>query len=587
MSGIEALLAGRTLADRYRIEQVIGRGGMGAVYRSTDERLGRAVAVKVITASAGSDEAARERMRARFRHEAASAARLPHHPNVVPVYDYGTDPTLGMDFIVMELLRGEDLASRLARTGPPPLGVSLRIMREASRGVAVGHRAGLIHRDVKPGNVFLAQGDDARELQVRVLDFGIAKAVTEEEDTSSGLTQDGRAPLSPAYASPEQLRGEARLTPASDVFSLGALAFQLLAGQRPFSDADRNRMSVGMEVPLPSLRARNPAVPVEVEGLVQRALAYEAAARFENAGAFADALDAVIRRLPEEAAAARVPAAAVVAPPTPDRVYGDDRTVLAGTGDEDRTVLAPPMRPAPPAYTPPQPMRTPQPVIPPRRPVEPERGGAGKAFAVGALVVVLAGGGVFAYQQMNQDESGEPPLSSLSDSARSDTAAADSLDPTDALALSMEGRRALQARNFGAAADFFRRASEVDPNNAGYRDGYAFALLNLGRAEEAERVLVEAIRVNPQYDLLHSHMADALLARGDTAGAVQSLERFLQLTPDRAAQTQAQQRLQALTQAMQPAPPPPQTFDTTAPPAPAPAPPDTSTAPRDTIRMPG
>ncbi|HEY0154989.1 MAG TPA: protein kinase [Longimicrobium sp.] len=595
MSGIEALLRGRTLADRYRIEDVIGRGGMGAVYKSTDERLGRAVAVKVITASAGSDEAARERMRARFRHEAASAARLPHHPNVVPVYDYGTDPTLGMDFIVMELLRGEDLASRLARTGPPPLGVSLRILREASRGVAVGHRAGLIHRDVKPGNVFLAQGDDARELQVRVLDFGIAKAVTEEEDTSSGLTQDGRAPLSPAYASPEQLRGEARLTPASDVFSLGALAFQLLAGQRPFSDADRNRMSVGMEVPIPSLRARNPAVPAEVESLVQRALAHEAAARFENAGAFADALDAVIRRLPEETAAARVPAGAVVTPPAPDRVYGDDRTVLAGAGDEDRTVLAPPMQPAagpPPPYTPPQPyapqpMRPPQPVIPPRRMVEPERSGAGKAFAVGALVVVLGGGGVFAYQQMNRDDSGEPPLSTLSDSARADSTGADSLDSTDALALSMEGRRALQAQNFGAAADFFRRASEADPNNASYRDGYAFALLNLGRAEEAERVLVEAIRINPQYDLLHSHMADALLARGDTTGAMQSLERFIDLTPDRPAQTQAQQRLQALTQALQATPPPPQTFDSTTVPAPAPAPPDTSTAPRDTIRMPG
>ena len=583
MSGIEALLRGRTLADRYRIEDVIGRGGMGAVYRSTDERLGRAVAVKVITASAGSDEAARERMRARFRHEAASAARLPHHPNVVPVYDYGTDPALGMDFIVMELLRGEDLASRLARTGPPPLGVSLRILREASRGVAVGHRAGLIHRDVKPGNVFLAQGDDARELQVRVLDFGIAKAVTEEEDTSSGLTQDGRAPLSPAYASPEQLRGEARLTPASDVFSLGALAFQLLAGQRPFSDADRNRMSVGMGVPIPSLRARNPAVPAEVEGLVQRALAYEPAARFENAGAFADALDAVIRRLPEETAAARVPAGAVVAPPA-DRVYGDDRTVLAGAGDEDRTVLAPPMRPA--AGPPPQPMRAPQPVIPARRVAEPERSGAGKAFAVGALVVVLAGGGVLAYQQMSRDGSGEPPLSSLSDSARADSAGADSLDTMDANILSLEGRRALRERNFGAAAELFRRASEADPNNASYRDGYAFALLSLGRPEEAERVLVDAIRINPQYDLLHSHMADALLARGDTAGAVQSLERFIQLTPDRPAQTQAQQRLQALTLAMQPAPPPPQTFDST-PPAPTPAPPDTSTAPRDTIRMPG
>jgi Flp pilus assembly protein TadD len=166
-----------------------------------------------------------------------------------------------------------------------------------------------------------------------------------------------------------------------------------------------------------------------------------------------------------------------------------------------------------------------------------------------------------------------------------DSAGADSLDTVDANILSLEGRRALQERNFGAAADYFRRASAADPNNASYRDGYAFALLNLGRAEEAERVLVEAIRINPQYDLLHSHMADARLARGDTAGAVQSLERFIQLTPDRPAQTLAQQRVQALTQAVQPAAPPPQTFDT-APPTPTPAPPDTMTAPRDTIRMP-
>jgi hypothetical protein len=581
MSGIEALLRGRTLADRYRIEDVIGRGGMGAVYRATDERLGRAVAVKVITASAGSDEGARERMRARFRHEAASAARLPHHPNVVPVYDYGTDPTLGMDFIVMELLRGEDLASRLARTGPPALGTSLRILREAARGVAVGHRAGLIHRDVKPGNVFLAQGDDGREIQVRVLDFGIAKAVTEEEDTSSGLTQDGRAPLSPAFASPEQLRGEARLTPASDVFSLGALAFQLLTGQRPFTEQDRNRMAVGAEVPLPSLRARNPALPEEVDVLVRRALAHDAAARFDNAGAFADALDAAIRRLPEAAAGARVPAGAAA---PPDRVYGDDRTVLAGGADEDRTVLAPPMRPPPAPYAAPPAARAPQPVIPSRRPPEPERGGAGRAIAIGAVLLALGGGGVFAFQQMNSDgDPNRPPLADLSDSARVDTTAADSLDSTDALALSLEGRRAMQAENYGAAVDFFRRASDADPNNVSYRDGQAFALLKLGRAEEAERVLVEAIRVNPSYDLLHSHLADALVARGDTAGAVQSLNRFVQLTPDRQAQVAAQQRLQQLTAATQPAPPPPQTFDT----APAPPPPttDTTNAPPDTIRM--
>ncbi|HEX2204954.1 MAG TPA: serine/threonine-protein kinase, partial [Longimicrobium sp.] len=329
MAGIESLLRGRVLNDRYRVEEVIGRGGMGAVYRATDERLGRPVAVKVITAAAGGDEGVRERIRARFRHEAASAARLPHHPNVVPVYDYGTDEALGLDFIVMELLRGEDLASRLSKAGPPPLALSVRILRDAARGIAVGHRSGLIHRDVKPGNVFLvADEDEGAELQVRVLDFGIAKAMA-DEDTQTALTQDGRAPLSPAYASPEQLRGEARLTPASDVFSLGALAFQLLTGEKPFTENDRNRLSIGMEVPLPSVRARNPAVPPPVEAIVRRALAFDPAERFANATAMAEALDAVLRGLEGSPAAAAIPAVAgpVV---TSDADDDDDRTALAG-----------------------------------------------------------------------------------------------------------------------------------------------------------------------------------------------------------------------------------------------------------------
>jgi eukaryotic-like serine/threonine-protein kinase len=263
MSGIEALLTGRVIGGRYRIEEVIGRGGMGAVYRATDERLGRPVAVKVITISGGLDTDAREKLRARFRQEANAVARLPHHPNVVPVYDYGTDETLGLDYLVMELLRGQDLASLLARTGPPPIPTALTILLGAARGVAVGHRARLIHRDVKPGNVFLAPSEDGDATMVRVLDFGIAKVMT-DDDSGTQLTHDGRAPLSPAYASPEQLRGEDRLTPASDVFSLGALGYQLLVGERPFTDADRNRMAVGGGGPPPPTPPPAPrsAVPV-------------------------------------------------------------------------------------------------------------------------------------------------------------------------------------------------------------------------------------------------------------------------------------------------------------------------------------
>ncbi len=323
MTGIESLLTGRTLADRYRIEEVIGRGGMGAVYRATDERLGRPVALKVITAATGADAEARARVRARFKHEASAAARLPHHPNVVPVYDYGTDAELGLDYIVMELLRGEDLATRLQRSGPPPLAVALRILRDAARGIAVGHRSGLIHRDVKPGNIFLVSGEGGDDFQVRVLDFGIAKAVA-EEDTAAALTADGRAPLSPAYASPEQLRGEARLTPASDVFSLGAVGYQLLTGQRPYTEGDRARMAIGVDVPLPSLRARNPGVPDDVEAVVRRALADEPEERFQGAGLFADALEGPVRRLADTPEGEAVPplagmpeAAAAAAPPVP------------------------------------------------------------------------------------------------------------------------------------------------------------------------------------------------------------------------------------------------------------------------------
>src|SRR5688572_2838598 len=155
MYGIAGLLTGRTLAGRYRIDAVIGRGGMGAVYRATDERLGREVAVKVIGA-ATTDPGEHSRLRARFHREARAAAAI-RHPNVVQVHDYGTEPEVDLDFLVMELLRGEDLAMRLTRMGPPAMHVAVPLLRQAARGLAAGHRVGLVHRDVKPGNIFLEE----------------------------------------------------------------------------------------------------------------------------------------------------------------------------------------------------------------------------------------------------------------------------------------------------------------------------------------------------------------------------------------------------------------------------------------------
>src|SRR5690606_1459963 len=170
---LERLLIGRSLLGRYMVEEVIGRGGMGVVYRARDQRLMRSVALKILKVPLELSAQDRSTLRERLRREAASAASIASHPNVVQIYDYGSDPELDLDFIAMELLRGRDLKERL-RSGLLPLPEARRILLEAARGVAAGHRAGLVHRDVKPANVFLV---GYAELEVvKVLDFGIAKA---------------------------------------------------------------------------------------------------------------------------------------------------------------------------------------------------------------------------------------------------------------------------------------------------------------------------------------------------------------------------------------------------------------------------
>jgi tRNA A-37 threonylcarbamoyl transferase component Bud32 len=338
MVGFESLLTGRTLGERYRVESVVGRGGMGAVFHATDTRLERAVALKVVTATA-SDAASRERLRARFHREARSAARL-HHRNVVAVYDYGTDARLDLDFLVMELLRGEDLARRLARESRLPPDEALALAHDAARGLAAGHRAGLIHRDVKPGNLFL-EDDGTEGTRLVVLDFGIVKHDADEGDdaTMTHLTVLGNAPHSPAYAAPEQLQGDPALTPACDVFALGVTLFQMLTGMRPFGEADQDRMAAGQPVRVPLLRSVNPALPLPVEELVRTALAVRPGDRFADAGAMAEALGA-LRGVPRTRTT--LPGERRAAPPAAAAARDDDATWLdtGFTGTRDGRTLA-------------------------------------------------------------------------------------------------------------------------------------------------------------------------------------------------------------------------------------------------------
>jgi eukaryotic-like serine/threonine-protein kinase len=282
--GLEGLMVGRTLAGRYEVVDAIARGGMSVVYRGLDRTLGREVGVKVVSLAAASDTALAN-FRERFRREAASAARI-QHPNVVQIFDYGTDPELELDFIVMELLRGRDLKEALSER-PLTRPEALRILVDAARGVAAGHRAGIVHRDVKPANVFLI-GDDEIDT-VKILDFGIAKPL--EDDPENALTTVGSLPHSPAYASPEQLDMSAPVTASSDVYQLGLIGFEMLAGQRPFDAEERAAVRGGEDVPLPETEAWS-SVPVRVREVIQRALRPRPADRFPDAASFAEALTA-------------------------------------------------------------------------------------------------------------------------------------------------------------------------------------------------------------------------------------------------------------------------------------------------------
>lgn len=549
MSGLEGLLLGRVLGGRYRIEEVIGRGGMGAVYRSTDERLGRKVAVKVITVAMGDDPETRRRVRARFQREARAAAALPHHPNVVPVYDYGTDEELGLDYIVMELLQGHDLATRLQRSGAPPLAIALQILREAARGLAVGHRAGLVHRDVKPGNIFLARDHD--ELQVRMVDFGIAK-LADDEDTANQLTQDGRIPHSPAYASPEQLRGLTQLTPASDVFSLGAVGFQLLTGERPYTDADRNRMSLGMPVPAPSLRSRNPAIPTAIEEIVQKALAFDATDRFPDAMAMANAVDRAVRELPDAPIEPYLPM-----PIGTLEAHDDDARASRATDDDDRTQLmdvgaAPPEDErtqlmdlpvaAPPATPPPAgPRRPPFAAPPPKK----------RRTALWVWIFVLLGLGAATAAIVNQANQGRSLADQFpaSDTLPVDTApaAADTVPPPpDVAAINEQGTRLFAQGRLDEALTLFERAVRLDPGNAEYRQNVGITLFRLGRIDAARAALAEAVQRNPGLDRAYAVLAQTHLQQNDTTSAIAALEQVVSRTGDARLRAQARTQLNAL-----------------------------------------
>jgi serine/threonine protein kinase len=264
---------GRVVGDKYRIEECLGRGGMGAVFRATHLVSEKAVALKWMLRSTSDDHARR-----RFLREARMAARI-DHPNVVDVYDVGEDGDCG--YLVMELLHGEPLRARFAR-GSLEVSELVDLLLPAMRGVAAVHRAGVNHRDLKPDNIFLCKGPDGTPREAKVLDFGIS-ALTSCDPNDPTLTKDGAVLGTPAYMSPEQVQSARDIDARSDVYSFGVILYEGLTGKLPFEGLSYNGLILAIVHAEPKAPAElRPQLPRELSAIVSRALAKQREDRYAN-----------------------------------------------------------------------------------------------------------------------------------------------------------------------------------------------------------------------------------------------------------------------------------------------------------------
>lgn len=334
-------MAGETLLNgRYRLVAQQGSGGMAVIYKAIDQALGRTVAVKILRPSLTSDPA----FLTRFRNEARAVANL-SHPNIVTVHDVGNEgPT---HYIVMEFVDGQDLKKIIRAQGALPVGRALNLAIQICAGIGFAHRAGLVHADVKPQNILVTKDDG-----VKVTDFGIAQALS---DTQPGI-QSGKEPVvwgSPHYFAPEQAKGE-KPTPASDVYAIGIVLFELLTGRLPYTGSSQQELAMAhVRDAVPVVTEFNPSVPESLARIVQKVMSKEAAARYRMADQLGHVLVSYRDRGQEQTAggpsvaAAPSPASPPPAPPvTPGQVSGRQPPT------PPPATLQPQPRPAQPGLTP-------------------------------------------------------------------------------------------------------------------------------------------------------------------------------------------------------------------------------------------
>src|SRR5687768_2947902 len=391
------LAAGAQLGA-YRITSVIGRGGMGVVYLAQDTILERRVALKLLAPQYTSDAS----FRARFERESRVAASL-DHPNVVPIYEAGEVD--GVLFIAMRYVAGPDLRAVIDREGRFTPARALGIVAQVASALDTAHAHGLIHRDVKPGNILLAAGHGADGGEHAYLtDFGLTK----HSASKSGLTQLGQMVGTIDYIAPEQIAG-AGVDGRADVYALACVLFELLAGRPPYlRDTDLAVMAAHLHEPPPSLTELRPDLPVAVDALFARALAKRPDERHPSASALVHDARATL----------------LAAPP----VAGHQPTVIATRPTEAETVAAstPPVVIPPPTYVPPPPTYTPPPptapLPPPVTPAPgyPQAGPPNRslvrlaALAVAGLALLLLGAGAYALMTNNTPGATGTPIAQAS-----------------------------------------------------------------------------------------------------------------------------------------------------------------------------
>ena len=368
----DAQVIGTVLESRYRVLERLGRGGMGDVYLGEDTRLRRRCALKILHAKLAEDRTSVER----FLREAQMIASL-DHPHIVDIYSFGEEPS-GLVFFAMELLQGEDLDARLRRRAAHPFTPHDACVwaLEIARAVACVHDSGLIHRDLKVSNVFLARRRDGQEI-CKLLDFGIARA-----EDSSELTETGVTLGTPSYMSPEQIRN-ANLDRRSDIYSFGVVLFKLLTGRVPFTGEPIQVAMQHCEAPPPAPSSVAPAAGISpaLDAIVLKAMAKKPGDRFQSMQEVGQALAELLQR--EAPALAPVTAAR---PPYDARTSVSQPVPIApGQSGAERAALASTPAPALDAATPGQGAQTSPPTV--TAPPQPRRS---------RLLLPLAGAGLLA-----------------------------------------------------------------------------------------------------------------------------------------------------------------------------------------------